>query len=93
MEIGFPEDTYEVTKLNDPYGPSLEEDFDYIIVSPETYPVALNINRIREQNKKEPLKIVYVEYVMAEDEIPISSTRIAQGEIDRHGRLVKKTES
>jgi len=93
MEIGFPEDTYEVTKLNDPYGPSLEEDFDYIIVSPETYPVALKINLIREQKGKEPLKIVYVEYVMAEDGIPISSTRIAQGEIDRHGRLVKKTES
>jgi pantetheine-phosphate adenylyltransferase len=91
MGMGFPEATYEVTKLNDPYGPSLEEDFDYIIVSPETYPVALKINLIREQNKKEPLKIVYLEYVMAEDGIPISSTRIAQGEIDRHGKLVKKT--
>jgi len=91
--VGFPEGTYEVTRLNDPYGPTLEEDFDYIIISPETYPVALKINFIREENGREPLKIIYVEYVMAEDGIPISSTRIAQEEIDRHGRLLKKTES
>jgi pantetheine-phosphate adenylyltransferase len=88
-EMGFPEDRYEVTKLDDPCGPSLEEDFDYIIVSPETYPVALKINSIREKRGKKALKIVYVEYVMAEDSIPISSTRIANGEIDRHGRLIK----
>lgn len=88
-KMGIPEDRYEITKLNDPYGPALEEDFDYIIVSPETYPVALKINSIRKEKGKKPLKIVYVEYVMAEDEIPISSTRIAEGEIDRHGRLKK----
>lgn len=91
-EMGFPEDRYEVTRLNDPYGPTLEEDFDYIIVSPETYPVALKINSIREEKGKKPLEIIYVEYVMAEDGIPISSTRIAEGEIDRHGRLKKKLE-
>ena len=90
-EMGFPDDRYEVTKLNDPCGPTLGEDFDYIIVSPETYPVALKINRIREKRGKEPLKIEYVEYVMAEDGIPISSTRISKGEIDRHGRLKTKS--
>jgi pantetheine-phosphate adenylyltransferase len=90
-EKGFPNDRYEVTKLNDPYGPTLEEDFDYIIVSPETYPVALKINRIREEKGKKPLEIVNVEYVMAEDGIPISSTRIARGEIDRRGRLKKES--
>lgn len=87
---GVPKEKYEVTKLNDPYGPTLEEDFDYIVVSPETYPVALKINCVREEKGKKPLEIVYVDYVMAEDGVPISSTRIAKGEIDRHGRLKKE---
>ena len=89
-EKRYPEDRYEVVRLNDPCGTSLEEDFDYIVVSPETYPVALKINNIREKRGKKSLEIVYVEYVMAEDGIPISSTRIAKGEIDRHGKLKKK---
>ena len=89
-EKGYPEGKYEVVRLDDPCGPSLEEDFDYIVVSPETYPVALKINNIREKRRKKPLEIVYVEYVMAEDGIPISSTRITKGEIDRHGKLKKK---
>ena len=89
-EKGYPEDSYDVVRLDDPCGPSLEENFDYIVVSPETYPVALKINNIREKRGKKPLEIVYVEYVMADDGIPISSTRITKGEIDRHGKLKKK---
>jgi pantetheine-phosphate adenylyltransferase len=89
-EKGYPEDKYEVVRLNDPCGPSLEEDFDFIVVSPETFPVALKINNIREKRGRKSLEIVHVEYVMADDGIPISSTRIAKGEIDRHGRLKKK---
>ena len=89
-EMEFQEDRYEIIKLNDPYGSTFEEDFDYLIVSPETYPVALKINSIREKIGKEPLEIIYIKYVMAEDEIPISSTRIAKGEIDKHGKLKKK---
>jgi pantetheine-phosphate adenylyltransferase len=86
-EKGYPKDTYEVVRLDDPCGPSLEENFDYIVVSPETYPVALKINQIREKKGRDLLEIVYVEYVMAEDGIPISSTRISKGEIDRHGKM------
>ncbi|MGB9132753.1 MAG: phosphopantetheine adenylyltransferase [Methanosarcina sp.] len=92
QKMGFPEDRYEVTRLNNPCGPTLEEDFDSIVVSPETYPVALKINRLRAEKGKKPLEIVYVEYVMAEDGVPISSTRIAKGEIDRHGRLKNNSE-
>ncbi|WP_440947415.1 phosphopantetheine adenylyltransferase [Methanosarcina sp. T3] len=92
-EMEIPKEKYEITRLNDPCGPTVEEDFDYIVVSPETYPVALKINRIREKKGKKPLEIVYVEYVMAEDGTPISSTRIAKGEIDRHGRLKKESEA
>jgi pantetheine-phosphate adenylyltransferase len=92
-KMGIEKERYEITRLNDPYGPTLEEDYDCIVVSPETYPVALKINRIREENGKKNLEIAYVEYVMAEDGAPISSTRIAKGEIDRHGKLKKKPHS
>lgn len=89
-KLEVPYKNYTISKLNDSYGPSLEGDFDYIVVSPETYPVALKINCLREEKGLAPLKITKVEYVMAEDGIPISSTRIAKGEIDGHGRLKEK---
>lgn len=92
-EMEIPKEKYEITRLNDPCGPTVEEDFDYIVVSPETYPVALKINRIREKKGKNPLEIVYVEYVMAEDGTPISSTRIAKGEIDRHGKMKRESQA
>ncbi len=89
--LQIPKEKYAIQKLNDPCGPTIKEDFDIIIVSPETYPVALKINHLREEQGLKPLKIEYVEYVMAEDGIPISTTRITKGEIDRHGRLKKKS--
>ncbi|MCX9013045.1 MAG: phosphopantetheine adenylyltransferase [Candidatus Methanoperedens sp.] len=79
-----------IIKLDDPYGPTLHEDFDYIVVSPETYPTALRINEIREEKGLKPIEIVLVDYVLAEDGLPISSTRISRGEINEHGRVLKK---
>jgi pantetheine-phosphate adenylyltransferase len=79
-----------ITKLEDPYGPALTEDYDFIVVSPETYPVAKKINELREENGRKPIAIVRVNYVLAEDGKPISSTRIARGEIDTHGNLLRK---
>ena len=90
--LRIPEDHYCIMELTDPYGPTLIDDFDYIVVSPETYPVALKINELRDQTDRTPIEITRVEYVLAEDDAPISSTRIALGEIDVHGHLVSVVE-
>ncbi len=78
-----------IVRLDDPYGPTIHDDFDYIVVSPETHSVALKINRIRREKGLGRLKIVLVDYVLAEDGLPISSTRIKKGEIDERGRVLK----
>ena len=77
-----------VTKIDDQCGPSIYEDFDYIVVSPETLPMAEKINRLRAKKNLKPLKISMIEYQMAEDSIRISSTRISEGKIDRHGKVL-----
>ncbi len=77
-------------ELNDRYGITLDEDLDYIVISPETYPIALEINRIRRNRGKKEIKIVKVDHVRAEDGKIISSTRIKNGEIDKHGNLIRK---
>ncbi|MBN2110122.1 MAG: phosphopantetheine adenylyltransferase [Methanosarcinaceae archaeon] len=87
-EIAGKDTDYTIIELNDPYGRTLEEDYDHIVVSPETYPVALRINRMRAEKNMSPLDIVKVEFVLADDRTPISSTRIVNGEIDIHGHII-----
>jgi len=66
----------KVVKIEDEFGPALKEDFDYIVVSPETYPMAVLINLKRKNIKKKLIKIVKIEFVLDEDGKPISATRI-----------------
>src|SRR5659263_765155 len=68
-----------IVKLDDPYGPTVRENFDYLVVSPETHPSGLKINKIRSEKNLKQLKIVLVDYVLADDGLPISSTRIWNG--------------
>lgn len=77
-----------ITRIDDQCGPSIYEDFDYIVVSPETLPMAEKINRLRGKRGLKPLQISVIEYQLAQDHIRISSTRITEGKIDRHGRLL-----
>jgi pantetheine-phosphate adenylyltransferase len=74
--------------IDDQCGPSIYENFDYIVVSPETMPMAERINRLRAKKNLRPLQISMIEYQLAQDRIRISSTRISQGKIDRHGRVL-----
>ncbi|MCJ7638508.1 MAG: phosphopantetheine adenylyltransferase [Euryarchaeota archaeon] len=77
-----------IIALSDPYGPALEKKFDYIVVSPDTHAAAEQINALRLQRGLPLITIVCVDFVLAQDGKPISSTRIHNGEIDEHGVLL-----
>lgn len=78
-----------IQQLTNKYGPTLEKDFDAIIVSPETKPTAEEINEMRIQRNKKPLEIILTPFILSEDGKPISSTRIRKKEINENGELLK----
>ena len=78
-----------IQPLSNKFGPTLEGDFDAIIVSPETKPIAEEINKKRKQLRKKPLQIVVIPFVLSEDNQPISSSRIRRKEIDEKGMMLK----
>lgn len=81
---------YSINIINTPEGDAPHDKFlDAIVVSPETYENAEKINILREQNGLQSLKIIVVPHVLAEDGIPISSTRIISGEIDIDGKMLR----
>ncbi|MWG33894.1 phosphopantetheine adenylyltransferase [Halomarina oriensis] len=78
---------FEIHELVEPTGIATEPRFDYLIVSPETVRGGEQVNDIRREAGHDPLDIVVVDHVPAEDGERISSTRIVRGEIDEHGNL------
>lgn len=87
-EKGFKD--YSIIEINDKFGPSITEDFDAIVVSNETHPIAEEINKIRRQKNKKELEIHNIGMVLAEDYLPISSTRIREGIINEEGSLLRE---
>ena len=80
---------YKIVEINDKYGPTLQEDFDIIVVSPETLQTAEEINELREKKGMKKMEIVKIPILYGEDLLPISSRRIREGEIDRNGKRLK----
>jgi pantetheine-phosphate adenylyltransferase len=79
-----------IVPLEDPYGTTIyDKDFEAIVVTEETEPTALEINKIRSSKGMKPLDIVVVSFVLAYDGTPISSTRIRSGEINQSGNFIK----
>lgn len=78
---------FEIRQLDEPTGIATEPGFEYLIVSPETEPTAETINQLRTDRDLDPLEIVVVDHLEAEDGDRISSTRIVKGKIDEHGVL------
>jgi len=68
--------------LEDPYGPTITDgDISAIVVSEETLPRALEINRIRRSHGLKPLDIVVVALMKDDDGRPLSSAKLRRGEL------------
>ncbi|EMA39733.1 phosphopantetheine adenylyltransferase [Halococcus hamelinensis] len=83
---------YEIRRLDEPTGIAAEEDFDVLVVSPETENGGVEVNRRRAEAGLDPLDIEVVDHLAAEDGDIVSSTRIVRGEIDEHGTLTPERE-
>lgn len=80
----------EIVPLNDPCGLTISgKGLEALVVSKETQKMAEKINEKRQKAGLAPLEIVTVNMVPAENNTPISTTRIRCGEIDRNGHILK----
>jgi pantetheine-phosphate adenylyltransferase len=79
----------KIVRIDDPFGPTLsEQGLEALVVSKETEPNASLINKKRKEAGLPPLQIVAIDMIPSENHLPISTTRIRCGEIDREGRLL-----
>jgi pantetheine-phosphate adenylyltransferase len=83
----------EIVTLDDPFGSTMtSEGLEALVVSKETLKTAEKINEERKKTGLSPLKLIIVNMVPAENNSPISTTRIRSGEIDRNGHVLKRTQ-
>jgi len=81
-------DRAKIVPLDTPYGVTLSTTVaDGLVVSKETEHVGIDINKKRRASGLKPLELIVINMVPAEDRVPISTTRIRRGEIDREGHL------
>ena len=80
----------EIVPLDNAYGVTLSKGCaEALVVSRETELRAFAITEKRRAMGLPPLEIVVVDMVPAEDNVPISTTRIRKREIDHEGRLLR----
>jgi pantetheine-phosphate adenylyltransferase len=77
-----------IVPIKNKFGLTLDENFDGIVVSPETEKIANEINKKRILRGKKKLEIIKVPFVLGKDGKTISSTRINKKEIDENGNLL-----
>ena len=88
IEKNFPNSSYEVSKLENDFGPAvIEGSVKALVVSEETSNKGLVLNELRAERNLPPVKIVLVSMVLAKDGKAISTTRIRNSEIDSNGNL------
>jgi len=88
IEKNFPNISYEISKLENDFGPAvIEGSVKALVVSEETSNKGLVLNELRAERNLPPVKIVLVPMVLAKDGKAISTTRIRNSEIDSNGNL------
>ena len=88
IEEKFLGSKYEIAKLENDFGPAVVEGkVEALIVSTETQDKGEILNKLRAEKNLQPVKIISVSMVLAEDGNRISTTRIRDMEIDFNGKL------
>ena len=88
IEKKFPGTEYQISKLDNDFGPAvLEGDVQALVVSEETEPQGDVLNKLRSEKNFPPVEIIVVPMVLAKDGSRISTTRIKNSEIDSEGNL------
>ncbi len=84
----FPLAPYVIQPIDDEFGPAVDlEDLDVLVVSENTHATGVAINEERAKRGFQPLRILTIPHVLADDGKPISSTRVLAGECDVNGRI------
>ena len=88
IEKNFPNSSYQISKLENDFGPAvLEEGVEALVVSEETKNMGQILNQLRAKKNLPPVEVIVVPMVLAKDGSPISTTRIRDSEIDNEGNL------
>ncbi|HEY6405592.1 MAG TPA: pantetheine-phosphate adenylyltransferase [Nitrososphaeraceae archaeon] len=81
---------YTIAKLDNEFGPTVTEGpVEALVASLDTAHRGHEINRIRQNNNLNPISIIAVNILRAEDGGAISSSRIRTGEIDATGKILR----
>jgi len=88
IEKNFPNSSYQISKLENDFGPAvLEEGVEALVVSEETKNTGPILNQLRAKKNLPPVEVIVVPMVLAKDGSTISTTRIRDSEIDNEGNL------
>ena len=88
IEKNFPDSSYEISSLENDFGPAvIEGSVKALVASEETSSKGVNLNELRVERNLPPVEIIVVPMVLAKDGKAISSTRIKNSEIDSSGNL------
>ena len=88
IEKNFPNSSYQISKLENDFGPAvLEEGVEALVVSEETKNTGQILNQLRAKKNLPPVEVIVVPMVLAKDGSRISTSRIRDSEIDNEGNL------
>ena len=86
--------TGRIVSLHDVFGASIRDpEIDALVVSTESQQRAQLVNQIRFRKGFEPLEVIVIDLVLAQDGKPISASRIRNNEIDRFGNILSSTKT
>ena len=88
IEKNYPNPSYQISKLEDDFGPAvIEGSVQALVVSEETRNKGSILNELRTKRGLPLVKVIVVQMVLAKDGKTISTTIIKNSEIDDVGNL------